>query len=61
MPSDRKPEEHKPMSAHCCNHDPEPSAAQANSPRYRRILWIALAVNLAMFGIEIGAVWPKKS
>ena len=43
------------MSAHCCNHDPEPSAAQANSPRYRRILWIALAVNLAMFGIEIGA------
>ncbi|GAB3478472.1 cation transporter [Polaromonas eurypsychrophila] len=43
------------MSAHCCNHDPAPSAAQANSPRYRRILWIALAVNLAMFGIEIGA------
>ena len=43
------------MSAHCCNHDPEPSTAQANSPRYRRILWIALAVNLAMFGIEIGA------
>lgn len=43
------------MSAHCCDHDPAPSAAQANSPRYRRILWIALAVNLAMFGIEIGA------
>ncbi len=43
------------MSAHCCNHDPAPSAAQTNSPRYRRILWIALAVNLAMFGIEIGA------
>jgi len=43
------------MSAHCCDHDPKPSAAQANSPRYRRILWVALAVNLAMFGIEIGA------
>ncbi|MES2953847.1 MAG: cation transporter [Pseudomonadota bacterium] len=43
------------MSAHCCNHDPAPNAAQANSPRYRRILWIALAVNLAMFGVEIGA------
>ncbi len=43
------------MSAHCCDHDPQPSAAQANSPRYRRILWIALAVNLAMFGVEIGA------
>lgn len=43
------------MSAHCCDHDPQPSAAQANSPRYRRILWVALAVNLAMFGVEIGA------
>jgi Co/Zn/Cd efflux system component len=43
------------MSAHCCDHDPQASAAQANSPRYRRILWIALVVNLAMFGIEIGA------
>lgn len=55
MPSDRKTEESKSMSAHCCNHDPEPSAAQANSPRYRKILWIALVVNFAMFGIEIGA------
>ncbi|MDP2818909.1 MAG: cation transporter [Polaromonas sp.] len=43
------------MSAHCCDHDPQASAAQANSPRYRRILWIALIVNFAMFGIEIGA------
>lgn len=43
------------MSAHCCNHDPEPSAAQTNSPRYRKILWIALVVNFVMFGIEIGA------
>ncbi|MGQ2979767.1 MAG: cation transporter [Polaromonas sp.] len=43
------------MSAHCCNHDPEHGAIQANSPRYRRILWIALIVNFAMFGIEIGA------
>ncbi len=43
------------MSAHCCNHDPEPGATEANSPRYRRILWIALIVNFAMFGIEIGA------
>jgi len=55
MPSDRTPQKHKSMSARCCNHDPAPSAAQANSPRYRRILWIALIVNLAMFGIEIGA------
>ncbi len=27
----------------------------ANSPRYRKILWFALVVNLAMFAIEIGA------
>jgi len=48
------------MSAHCCNHDPEPGA-QANSPRYRRILWIALVVNFAMFGIEIGAGFQSGS
>jgi Co/Zn/Cd efflux system component len=43
------------MSAHCCDHDPDPGPAQANSPRYRKILWFALAVNLAMFAIEIAA------
>lgn len=41
------------MSAHCCDHDA--TAAQANSPRYRKILWLALTVNLAMFAIEIAA------
>lgn len=40
------------MSAHCCGHDHGHGAA---SPTYRRILWIALAVNLAMFAVEIGA------
>ncbi|MGC1172420.1 cation transporter [Polaromonas sp.] len=43
------------MSAHCCDHDHDATAAQANSPRYRKILWVALAVNLAMFAIEIAA------
>jgi Co/Zn/Cd efflux system component len=47
------------MSAHCCDHDA--TAAQANSPRYRRILWIALIVNFAMFGIEIGAGFQSGS
>ena len=42
------------MSAHCCNHDPA-ADARATSPRYRRILWVALALNLVMFAIEIGA------
>ena len=40
------------MSAHCCGHDHDHGA---NSPVYRRILWVALAVNLAMFAVEIGA------
>lgn len=36
------------MSANCCNHTP------ANGgPRYRAILWIALAVNTAMFFVEL--------
>ena len=37
------------MSAHCCNHDSPPQP----DPKYRRILWIALVVNFAMFAIEI--------
>jgi Co/Zn/Cd efflux system component len=40
------------MSAHCCGHGPEHGVA---SPIYRRILWVALAVNLAMFAVEIAA------
>lgn len=38
------------MSAHCC---PAPEAAV--DPRYRRVLWIALATNAAMFLVEIAA------
>jgi Co/Zn/Cd efflux system component len=33
----------------------------ANSPRYRKILWIALIVNLTMFAIEIGAGFKSGS
>ena len=40
------------MSAEC-GHSHNPN--KANSPRYRKILWAALVINLAMFGIEIGA------
>ena len=40
------------MSAHC--HDSACSASSAAaSPRYRRVLWAALAINLAMFGVEV--------
>ena len=39
------------MSASCCSHGcATPPASQ--SPRYRRVLWLALAINAAMFVIE---------
>src|SRR3954452_13498014 len=40
------------MSASCCNHKPE---TQLLDGRYRRVLWAVLAVNAAMFLIEIVA------
>ena len=39
------------MGAHCCHQDHEPQVRP--DPKYRRILWIALIVNAAMFVIEI--------
>ena len=42
------------MSAHC--HDDHCATGPAAAdPRYRRILWIALVVNAAMFVVELGA------
>jgi Co/Zn/Cd efflux system component len=46
------------MSASCHTHSHGAGYSHehgAASPAYRRILWIALAVNLAMFVVEIGA------
>jgi len=43
------------MSAHCCDHDTPAASSITNLPRYRRILWIALWVNAAMFIIELVA------
>lgn len=40
------------MSQACCSHDHAPTS-RAASPRYRRILWIALIVNAAMFVTEL--------
>jgi len=40
------------MSIHCC---PTPETPSSDSPCYRRVLWIALAINFGMFLIEIGA------
>jgi Co/Zn/Cd efflux system component len=49
------------MSANCGHSHNDSSATSANSPRYRKILWLALVVNLAMFGIEIGAGFTSGS
>jgi len=38
------------VASHCCNPQ-----AVARTQRYRTILWIALAVNLGMFAVEIAA------
>ena len=56
------------MSAHCkfdCGNDSghgghSTSAASAD-PRYRRVLWIALVVNAAMFAVELGAGFASGS
>ena len=42
------------MSAHC-HHDHGHDHDNAYAPGYRRVLWIALAVNALMFAIEIAA------
>lgn len=43
------------MSADCCSHDTPKSNQIVDLPRYRRILWIALLVNLLMFLVELAA------
>ena len=43
------------MSDSCCSTSSPANDGASNDPRWRRILWIALAVNLAMFVVEIAA------
>ena len=47
------------MSAHHNHHHAD--TRSASNPRYRKILWAALSINLAMFGIEIGAGFQSGS
>lgn len=42
------------MSAPCCP-TPEPDQTAHNQPGWRRVLWIALVANAAMFAVELGA------
>lgn len=42
------------MSAHCCDHNHGSGQGDAgDGPAYRRVLFVALVVNLAMFAVEI--------
>jgi Co/Zn/Cd efflux system component len=43
------------MSASCCRQDHCSGTPETADPGYRRILWIALNVNLGMFGVELVA------
>ena len=43
------------------SHDHDHNQVGAENPRYRKILWVALVVNLAMFVIEIGAGFKSGS
>jgi Co/Zn/Cd efflux system component len=43
------------MSADCCYHDHHHTDPNRGNPAYRRVLWAVLAINGAMFLVEIGA------
>lgn len=43
------------MSAHSCQHETPAPSQIVNLVRYRKVLWIALGVNLAMFVVEVVA------
>jgi Co/Zn/Cd efflux system component len=44
------------MSAHCCDHhQQDPGGDPLRQSAYRRVLWGVLAINAAMFAVEIGA------
>ncbi len=40
------------MSDSCCSHGSSTPAA-SHSPRYRRVLWAALVINVCMFAVEL--------
>ncbi|WP_421793252.1 cation transporter [Hydrocarboniphaga effusa] len=48
------------MAGNCCAST-TCSSSKATSPTYRRALWIALVVNLGMFGVELVAGWGAGS
>lgn len=49
------------MSGHSCEHEMPAPHQIVNLGRYRKVLWIALGVNLAMFLVEIAAGLASQS
>jgi Co/Zn/Cd efflux system component len=49
-----------PMSVHACSHACG-APSHSTSPRYRRILWIALLVNALMFAVEVAGAFQSQS
>lgn len=47
------------MGANCCGHSHEPD--RARDAAYRRVLWLVLAINAAMFAVEIAAGYTAGS
>lgn len=41
------------MSAHCCDHEAPTVEKVMHLRRYRRVLWVALLVNITMFVVEV--------
>ena len=48
------------MSASCCSNSACSGTASLD-PTYRRVLWVALVLNAAMFAVEFGASWLSGS
>ena len=47
------------MSGSCCSHSG--CSSPVVDPRYRKALWVALFLNVTMFGVELGASWTSGS
>ncbi len=47
--------------SHACEHHTPAAGSILNLARYRRVLWIALWINAAMFGIELFSGWHSGS
>nr|WP_315463587.1 cation transporter [uncultured Rhodoferax sp.] len=47
--------------SHACEHHTPATGSILNPARYRRVLWLALWINAAMFGVELFSGWHSGS